>query len=87
MIASGRRVIVLRLPQVHDARRQGRITWHIELAREKGWVAYVGEGQNRLPAVHVSDAVGLYRLALETGERAPATTPWPKRASHSARSP
>ncbi len=61
------RVIVVRLPQVHDARRQGRVTLHIELARQRGRVAYVGEGSNRLPAVHVSDAVRLYRLALEKG--------------------
>jgi len=61
------RVIVMRLPQVHDTRRQGRITLHIALARQKGRVAYVGEGKNRLPAVHVSDAVSLYRLALEKG--------------------
>jgi nucleoside-diphosphate-sugar epimerase len=68
LIAKGGRVMVIRLPQVHDTRRFGRITWHIQLARQKGRVAYVGEGKNRLPAVHVSDAVLLYRLALEKGQ-------------------
>jgi nucleoside-diphosphate-sugar epimerase len=66
--AKGARVIVIRLPQVHDARHQGRIGQHIRLAREKGWVAYIGDGGNRLPAVHVSDAVRLFRLALEDGK-------------------
>jgi nucleoside-diphosphate-sugar epimerase len=68
LIAKGGRVMVMRLPQVHDTRRFGRITQHIRLARQKGRVAYVGEGKNRLPAVHVSDAVRLYRLALEKGQ-------------------
>jgi len=67
LIARGRRVMVMRLPQVHDTRKQGRVTYHIETARRRGRVAYVGEGKNRLPAVHVSDAVWLYRLALEKG--------------------
>jgi nucleoside-diphosphate-sugar epimerase len=68
LIAKGGRVMVMRLPQVHDTHKQGRIALHIQLARQKGWVAYVGEGSNRVPAVHVSDAVRLYRLALEKGE-------------------
>ncbi len=68
LIARGGRVMVLRLPQVHDTRRFGRITQHIQLARQKGRVAYVGAGRNRLPAVHISDAVRLYVLALETGQ-------------------
>ena len=67
LIAQGGRVMVLRLPQVHDTHRQGRITQHILLARQQGRVAYVGAGRNRLPAVHISDAVRLYRLALEQG--------------------
>jgi nucleoside-diphosphate-sugar epimerase len=59
--------MVVRLTQVHDTRRFGRITQHIQLARQKGRVADVGEGRNRVPAVHVSDAVRLFRLALEKG--------------------
>jgi len=67
LISQGGHVIVLRLPQVHDQFKQGRIALHIQLARQKGWVGYVGKGNNRLPAVHVTDAVRLYRLALEKG--------------------
>jgi nucleoside-diphosphate-sugar epimerase len=67
LIAGGVRVMLLRLPQVHDTRKQGRITHHIQLARQHGRVAYVGEGKNRLPAVHVADAVKLYRIVLENG--------------------
>jgi nucleoside-diphosphate-sugar epimerase len=67
LIAKGGRVLVMRLPQVHDTRKQGRLTYLIQRARQRGCVAYVGEGKNRWPAVHVSDAVRLYRLALEMG--------------------
>lgn len=68
LMGRGRHVMVVRLPQVHDVRHQGRIAQHIRLARQKGWVAYIGEGNNRLPAAHVTDVVRLYRLALETGK-------------------
>ncbi len=68
LIGKGGRVMVMRLAQVHDARRQGRIAHHIQLARQTGRVAYIGEGRNRLAAVHVSDAVRMFRLALETGQ-------------------
>jgi nucleoside-diphosphate-sugar epimerase len=67
LVANGGRVILMRLSQVHDTRHQGRIAEHIKLARQQGWVAYVGEGKNRLSAVHVGDAVRLFRLALERG--------------------
>ena len=65
--ARGGRVVVMRLSQIHDTRHQGRIAAHIRLAREKGRVAYVGEGRNGLAAAHVSDTVRLYRRALESG--------------------
>ena len=64
----GVNVSVVRLPQVHDTVKQGLITYFIAVAREKGSVAYVGEGLNRWPAAHVLDTARLYRLALEKAE-------------------
>jgi nucleoside-diphosphate-sugar epimerase len=58
---------VMRLPQVHDTVKQGLVTYAVAIAREKGVSAYVGDGLNRWPAVHVIDAAHLYRLALEKG--------------------
>jgi nucleoside-diphosphate-sugar epimerase len=70
--AKGVRVGVMRLPQVHNTFKQGLVTYAIEVARQKGVSAYIGDGRNRWPAVHVLDAARLYRLALEkleTGAR------------------
>ncbi|WP_407529372.1 SDR family oxidoreductase [Methylobacterium oryzisoli] len=61
-------VAVVRLPQVHDAVKQGLITFYIEHAREKGVCAYVGDGGGRWCAAHVDDVARLYRLALERHE-------------------
>ncbi len=61
----GVRVAVVRLPQVHDTVKQGLVTYAVQVAREKGVSAYVGEGLNRWPAAHVLDTAHLYRLALE----------------------
>jgi len=67
--ATGLNVSVVRLPQVHDTRKQGLITFAIAMAQEKGVSAYIGDGSNRWPAAHISDVARLYRLALEKAER------------------
>ena len=67
LAAVGANVSVVRLPQVHDTRRQGLVSYLIATAREKGLCAYLGEGQNRWPVAHVLDVARLYRLALEHG--------------------
>jgi nucleoside-diphosphate-sugar epimerase len=64
----GVNVSVVRLPQVHDTVKQGLITYAVQLAREKGVSAYIGDGLNRWPAAHVLDVAHLYRLALEKHE-------------------
>jgi nucleoside-diphosphate-sugar epimerase len=64
----GINVSFVRLPQVHDTRKQGLITPLVGLARAKGRVAYVGEGTNRFAAAHVSDVARLYKLAVERAE-------------------
>ncbi|HEY9679058.1 MAG TPA: SDR family oxidoreductase [Drouetiella sp.] len=61
----GVRARVMRLPQVHDREKAGLITYFVQIAKEKGVSAYVGDGQNRYPAAHVDDTAKLYRLALE----------------------
>jgi nucleoside-diphosphate-sugar epimerase len=66
--ARGVPVAVVRLPQVHDTLKQGLVTYAIQLAREKGVSAYIGDGLNRWPAAHRLDTGRLYRLALEKGE-------------------
>jgi nucleoside-diphosphate-sugar epimerase len=66
--AHGVNVSIMRLPQVHDPKRQGLISPWIMIAREKGVFAYVGDGRNRWPAAHVTDVARLYRLAVEKAE-------------------
>jgi nucleoside-diphosphate-sugar epimerase len=65
LVEQGVNISVVRLPQVHDTVKQGLITYFIALAREKGFVAYVGEGTNRWSAAHVTDTARLYRLAFD----------------------
>jgi len=68
LAARGVNVSYVRLPQVHDTRKQGLVSLLVEIARAKGRVAYVGEGNNRWPAAHVSDVARLYALAVDRPE-------------------
>ena len=64
----GVRIGVVRLATtVHGIGDPALMAMLARFAREKGVSAYIGDGANRWPAVHVSDVGRLYRLVLEAG--------------------
>jgi nucleoside-diphosphate-sugar epimerase len=63
--AKGVHVAIVRLPQVHDTRKQGLVPLLTQTAREKRLSAYIGDGANRWAAAPLKDVVHLYRLVIE----------------------
>ncbi len=63
----GVRSLVIRFaPTVHGAGDAGFINTFVQVARQTGESVYVGDGENRWPALHISDAGRIVRASMES---------------------
>jgi nucleoside-diphosphate-sugar epimerase len=65
LLDKGINLSTIRLSQIHDTKRQGLVSYLIDIARAKGNAAYVGDGATRWSACHLADTAQLFRLAIE----------------------
>ncbi len=68
LLAKGVKAMIVRVPQVYGPQNRSTVAALIRIAREKGYVAYVGEGNYRWPSAHRDDIARVYRLAIEKGQ-------------------
>lgn len=68
LLDKGVNLSTMRLSQIHDTKRQGLVSYLIDIARQKGCAAYVGDGSTRWSACHLTDTARLFRLAIEKAD-------------------